>query len=398
MSILNRWIERPQNIWLRKAMFQIHLWVGIGVGLYILLIGVTGAALVFRDEMEHGLSSHLAQQAPPPAVDLLALADKVRAQYPDHLLTSIRNPTPTEPNVKAFVRKQKSSIALDVDPTSGTILAVKSSESSFLRWLQLLHFDLLSGRTGRIVNGVGALFLLLLCLTGFVIWWPGIKNWKRSLQVDFSKKWKRVNWDLHSAAGFWTMAIISMWAITGAYFAWPTEFRSIVNWFSPVSLAKVPKPNLANKGKFPPPDVRRLLAHAQSLSPNARLLSITFPVDDKGHIRVFLARENPPSFETSDQHYFDPFTGKHLAVWRRGLNPTAGDRVMSWIGPLHFGTFGGHGIAGLLVKLAWVILGLTPPLLTVTGFLMYWNRFLSKRWAKLKSLDTKPAYSQPVSA
>jgi uncharacterized iron-regulated membrane protein len=71
---------------------------------------------------------------------------------------------------------------------------------------------------------------------------------------------------------------------------------------------------------------------------------------------------------------------------------------MSWIGPLHFGTFGGHGLAGLVVKAIWVVLGLTPPLLTVTGFLMYWNRFLSKKWAKLKSVEAKAGYSQPVSA
>jgi uncharacterized iron-regulated membrane protein len=398
MSILRRWIERPQNLWFRKMLFQVHLWVGIGVGLYVLLIGVTGAALVFRDEMEHGFSSHIHRAAPAPAADLLALADRVRAKYPDRILTSIRNPTPEEPNVRAYLRKNRDNLAVDVDAATGAILAVKSSETSFLRWLQLLHFNLLAGRTGRIVNGIGALFLLLLCVTGLFIWWPGIKNWKRSLRVDFTKKWKRVNWDLHSAAGFWSMAFIAMWSITGVYFAWPTEFRGIVNWISPVSLAKVSRPDLANKGKFPPPDVRQLLAHAQSLSPNTQLLSISFPADDKSHIRVYLARENPPAYETSDYHYFDPFTGKHLGVWRRGLNPSVGDIVMSWIGPLHFGTFGGHGLAGLVVKAIWVVLGLTPPLLTVTGFLMYWNRFLSKKWAKLKSVEAKAGYSQPVSA
>jgi uncharacterized iron-regulated membrane protein len=227
MSVLHRWIERPQSLWFRKALFQVHLWVGIGVGVYVLLIGVTGAALVFRDEMEHGLSSHIERATPPPAKDLLALADTVRAQYPDRILTSIRNPTPEEPNVRAYLRKNEDYLAVDISAVTGAILAVKSSETSFLRWLQLLHFDLLSGRTGRIVNGVGALFLLLLCLTGLFIWWPGIKNWKRSLQVDFTKRWKRANWDVHSAAGFWSMAVIVMWAVTGAYLAFSNRTMSL---------------------------------------------------------------------------------------------------------------------------------------------------------------------------
>ena len=51
MSYWQRWIWQPQTIWLRKAIFQIHLWTGIGVGLYVLLISVTGSVLVWRNEL-----------------------------------------------------------------------------------------------------------------------------------------------------------------------------------------------------------------------------------------------------------------------------------------------------------------------------------------------------------
>src|SRR5436309_13807821 len=43
--------RKPQNVWVRKAMFQIHLWTGIGVGLYIFVVCVTGSVLVFRREL-----------------------------------------------------------------------------------------------------------------------------------------------------------------------------------------------------------------------------------------------------------------------------------------------------------------------------------------------------------
>jgi uncharacterized iron-regulated membrane protein len=391
MTPRQRFIDRPQQIWWRKLLFQLHLWVGVGVGLYVMLIGVTGSALVFRDEMQHAMETPAFDPASvqgPPA-DLLTVAESMRTAYPDKLLTSIANPTPEHAAIRGYLREGEDYIAVDAHPTTGAILGKSETDGGFLRWLQLLHFNLLAGRTGRIVNGVGALFLLTLCLTGMVIWWPGIKNWKRSLRVDFSKKWKRFNWDLHSATGFWTVSVLAMWAITGAYFAWPGEFRAMVNWFSPVSLAKVGKPDVAMKGKLPPPDVRRLVAEAEQMSPGAKLLSISFPADDKGYLRVFLARDADMSYDTADYHYFDPFTGKHLAVWRRGLNQTAGDVIMSWIAPLHFGTFGGHGWMGVVVKVFWLMLGLTPPILAISGFLMYWNRYLSKKWAKLRS----PAFS-----
>src|SRR6185295_17206377 len=43
--------RRPQGIWARRALFQIHLWSGIGVGLYLVLISLTGSFLVFRVEL-----------------------------------------------------------------------------------------------------------------------------------------------------------------------------------------------------------------------------------------------------------------------------------------------------------------------------------------------------------
>ena len=80
------------------------------------------------------------------------------------------------------------------------------------------------------VNGVGALCLAAMCLTGAVIWWPGGTNWRRSLSIDFTRQWKRVNWDVHSAVGFWTVVFIAMWAVTGVYFAFPSGFRGAIWW------------------------------------------------------------------------------------------------------------------------------------------------------------------------
>ena len=28
-----RWIRQPQSFWLRRAIFQVHLWSGLGIGL-----------------------------------------------------------------------------------------------------------------------------------------------------------------------------------------------------------------------------------------------------------------------------------------------------------------------------------------------------------------------------
>src|SRR4051812_32754505 len=45
------WLRRPQNVWLRRATFQVHLWTGVALGLYVLVISVSGSAIVFRNEI-----------------------------------------------------------------------------------------------------------------------------------------------------------------------------------------------------------------------------------------------------------------------------------------------------------------------------------------------------------
>jgi uncharacterized iron-regulated membrane protein len=55
----------------------------------------------------------------------------------------------------------------------------------------------------------------------------------------------------------------------------------------------------------------------------------------------------------------------------RYASPRAGEKIIRWFSYLHFGNFGGWPS-----KAVWVILGLAPAFLFVTGALMWWNRVL----------------------
>jgi uncharacterized iron-regulated membrane protein len=164
-SMWQRWLRNPQRIWLRRALFQVHLWSGLAIGLYILMISVTGSVLVYRNEL-------------------------FRAS----------------PRVMA-----------------ATI------------WLLDLHDNLLGGETGRTVNGIAAFTVCALALTGLVIWWPGMKTWRRSLTVPRRLGWQRTTWHLHSMIGFWTFGFTMIFALSGAYFEFPGLFQTIADWLDPVT-------------------------------------------------------------------------------------------------------------------------------------------------------------------
>ena len=71
--------------------------------------------------------------------------------------------------------------------------------------------------------------------------------------------------------------------------------------------------------------------------------------------------------------YLDQYTGEALAQ-PPAAGRTPGDAVMSWVAPLHVGGFGATGL-----KVAWLVLGLAPPILFVTGFLTWWTRVVRPR-------------------
>ena len=51
MTFWRQWVRRPQDLFLRRVLFQIHLWTGIGAGVYVLVICMSGSVLVYRNEL-----------------------------------------------------------------------------------------------------------------------------------------------------------------------------------------------------------------------------------------------------------------------------------------------------------------------------------------------------------
>ena len=100
-----------------------------------------------------------------------------------------------------------------------------------------LHDNLLGGERGRRWNGVGALAVLVLAATGLVIWWPGVKTWRRSLRLHRGVGWRRLTWDLHSMMGFWSLGFILIFAVSGIYLANPEPFQDLADRLEPLTAA-----------------------------------------------------------------------------------------------------------------------------------------------------------------
>ena len=235
MNAWRRWANQPQSLWIRKAFFYIHLWTGIGIGLYIVLISVSGSAIVYRREMA-------AKAARPPVIVVESgprlsqqeLEQDVQRLYPDYRL-DVSIPTRTDHPASVVLERDNKRIVRLFDPYTGMDLGDPITDGvRVIEWLVDLHINLLMGERGRLLNGIGSIFVTLLSLTGAVLWWPGRKDWRRSLTVQWGAKFPRVTWDLHSAMGFWCYIYILLWGISGIYFSFPRPFEFLAGYFFPV--------------------------------------------------------------------------------------------------------------------------------------------------------------------
>ncbi len=231
----SRWVRAPQGVGLRKAIFQVHLWTGIGLGAYVFVICVTGSVLVYRNELYIAFSPQpVIVDSPGASLGDDALERAALQAYPGYEVQNVRPGETPNHAVRITLTRGGDRLQRLFDPVTGEDLGdplplgYRASA-----WMLDLHDNLLAGQTGRRVNGIGAVFLLLLSLTGAVIWWPGVQRWRRSLTIERRGDWRRFHWSLHSAFGFWCWPFLFLWAVTGAYLSFPSAFAAVVDYLEP---------------------------------------------------------------------------------------------------------------------------------------------------------------------
>jgi len=205
--------------------------------MYVVVICISGSILIFRSEL---------RQAFEPKPRFVTVADTrlsedelnavVNQAYPGHSVARVIEREDPARAVTVTLDQNGQRQQILFDPYTGEGLGHRLPlPYRMTTWLLDLHDNLLYANTGRNINGIGAIILTLLSITGAIIWWPGTQNWRRSLKVDLRVNWARFNWNLHGFLGFWSLAFIFMWGLTGIYLAFPEPFAELADRLEPVN-------------------------------------------------------------------------------------------------------------------------------------------------------------------
>lgn len=209
---------------MKKAFRKIHLWLSVPFGLIITVICLSGAALVFEDEVTELCRRDLyyvekVSGAPLPVEYLI---EKVAGTLPDSVaVTGVSISSDAERAYQVNLSKPRRA-SVYVDQYTGEVKGRHERAPFFLTMFKL-HRWLLDGMKpdggifwGKMIVGVSTLMFVFVLISGIVIWWPRTKKaLKNSLKITVGKGRRRFWYDLHVAGGMYALVLLLAMALTG---------------------------------------------------------------------------------------------------------------------------------------------------------------------------------------
>lgn len=354
---------------LRCLTFTLHRYLGLALGLIAIIVGLTGSLLIFHSEisqydqqLQSGIILPQGEQLPIETV--FNTVKQAYAAQPDAIVRRYYPPAKSDEPIRVLLKtKDNDSLQVFVNPYTGVILNPNAKPSLIQKVYDIiypLHESLLGGDIGNKFVGIVGLLFTILSITGIILW-PG---W-RKLMAGFKIKWhahpKRVNFDVHKVAGVITGVFLVFTFFTG--FCWNfAEFVDPMIYAATFTKPQIVLVSVPIPGQSPL-SLTDQLKIAQAALPNASLRLIAFP--GKPEDATWLSFNLPQGGE--GDVFLDQYSGKVQVS--TAATASLGDRVLNSFNDLHYGTFG-----GLPTRIFYVLVGLAPLILFITGFVMWWYR------------------------
>ncbi|AKJ29647.1 PepSY-associated TM helix domain-containing protein [Caldimonas brevitalea] len=348
----------------RQAWRLAHRWLGLSLGLLLLLSGLTGAALVVARPLDAWAHPELFRATPVTGeVQLDAIRQRLVHEFGSGTTLTFRPPRVAGEALQVFVRGDAWHGTLHLDPASGDELGRRGEHEGVFNFLFELHATLLLEDTGRAVLATAVLAYLVLLVSGVVLWWPA--RWCHAVRIKLDAGMLRALFDLHRVTGAALGLGILVSVVSGAYMAW----RPLSAWVTQVSggVARSAPALPATAAASQPVSLDAVVAEARRRLPQGQLGYVQWPPAGKaGRVRLRLPDDPHPNGLSSV--YFDPRDGAVLAVHRWHELDT-GARAYTWVYPLHIGSLGGpwQTVVNLLFGAALAGLG-------GSGLVLWWQR------------------------
>jgi uncharacterized iron-regulated membrane protein len=405
----------PRSLWLK-----LHRYAGLGMAVFLVIVGLTGSLLAFGQEIDTWLNpdrDRVTVRA-TPMLDPLELRDRAAALVPwgrnFHIDLHARPDRSLEvmfappPDPVTGAERESGYVALKLDPYTGEEISRRDPSQdrqdfwpvtrvNFVDMIRMLHIQLLMGHTGNLLLGIVALVWFLDCFISLYLTLPArgttampaatppatrprsrLSRWAIAWKIRWRASAFRLNFDLHRAGGLWLWAMLLMFAWSSGTFNLGSVFHPINDFFferPPAEPAPPPRSGVEAK-----PDFHAALPIARQLmAEQARLHG--FRVSQEYSL-AFVPERQEYIYSVNGDRLFGSQDGTYICfdadrrLVTKLYQPSgqyAGVTLINWLSALHMAAFG-----GIPYKTVVFLMGLAITMLSGTGIYIWWRKRMAR--------------------
>lgn len=359
---------------MRRWLFRLHRYTGVTSGIFLLLVGLSGSMLVYFDELERAVNPTLYNlEFDEDRFSYDSIYRFVAGKYHQGLVGISMNVPQTDHEVVSFTLVRSGNgnsgnefFLVSVNPYTLEVLrqgSFSDISTSFMHWMLLFHDSFQLGRIGLLIVACLSLVMFISIVSGVIIYWRNITDVVLFRLVLRNRKSGNALRMMHRYVGVW--AIVFNLVVFG------TGFWMLRGMFGPDAWTKPPTPQ-------PYQTVHAILDSCITVTKHAsddfRLGLVNFPESDSGQVVVSGHRVTGNPFISSFYFYFNQQNAR-LEDTYFVADDEFSSKLEASVWGLHIGSYGGH-----FVKLLYILGGLTPGVLSLTGLAVLRRRTLTKRF------------------
>ncbi|HEU5359356.1 MAG TPA: PepSY-associated TM helix domain-containing protein [Gemmatimonadales bacterium] len=371
----------------RQLLVKLHLWVGMTAAPFLLILGLTGALLVFEEPIQDAFNARLALVTPVGTAHSFAdLEQRLVAAHPGYRVAAVTYPRDARHSYAIGLTPLNGTgddLEYFVDPYTANVLGTPAEERGPMPVIHQLHTRLLAGHKGNVVVGWAAVMLVFLSLSGLVLWWPG-----KIFTVRWSGTAKRVTFDLHNALGAYAWVFLFLLAMTGLVIHWNELAAGPAGTGGAgAGVVFIPRPAAGGPPSLPPLpppapacDAARRLPFDRVVAMGAAALPGTSVVlaqeidPTRGTAMVALRYPEDRTPAGRSRVQVDECTGAIVSTQDIRAQPARFVYARMTNRSIHTGD-----IFGWPTRILAALMSLTLPLMAITGPLIWWTRRAPRR-------------------
>jgi len=215
---------------LYRTIWRWHFYAGLVVIPFILLLSVTGAAYLFKPQVERWEEAPFRSAQVSRVVLPGAQVEAALAAFPGARFVSYRLPERAGDAALVHLALPDGQAMRDVFVApDGRVRGSLDPEARLMELDKRIHGQLLIGKRGSWLVELAASWGIVMILTGLYLWWPKGTGLAGMLWPRLGRG-KRVFWrDLHAVTGFWVSGLALVLLVTGLPWAglWGSAFKAV---------------------------------------------------------------------------------------------------------------------------------------------------------------------------